>query len=185
MRFCIAIIALSVGLVSCGERPTPKPEGYFRIALPDTSYDTLRTSCPYQFQVNEVARWRPKDSCWGDLIYPGLHATFQFTYKSVQRHKIDTLLNEAHTMAYEHTVRASAIEENLVYDDSARVFGLIYRLKGNAATPLQFFITDSTQHFLRGALYYYASPNADSLRPVNRFMEKELHHMLETFRWKS
>ena len=185
MKPWIPAAALTLLMLSSADKPTPKPKGYFRIALPDKSYDTLQTRCPYQFEVNEVSRWHPKENCWGDLRYPGLRATFQFTYKSVQRHKIDTLLNEAHSMAYEHTVRASAIEEDLIYDDSAEVYGLIYRLKGAAATPFQFFLTDSSQHFLRGALYYYASPNADSLRPVNRFMEEELEHMVETFKWKN
>ncbi|MGZ5253868.1 MAG: hypothetical protein ACXWV4_05830 [Flavitalea sp.] len=46
-------------------------------------------------------------------------------------------------------------------------------------------MTDTTNHFIRGALYFDASPNADSLSVVNRFLEEDMKHLINTFRWKN
>ena len=179
------VLLTAVLALACSQNPTPKPTGYFRLQLPDHQYDTLKVNCPFRFEKNVITRWKSRENyCWGDLKYPSLNASLQFTYKPVNNN-LDTLLKEAHELAYEHTVRASGIKENLIYNEQENVYGIMYRLTGNAASSLQFFVTDSSNHYLRAALYYYASPNADSLRPVNQYMEKEIKHMMNTFRWKN
>ena len=55
---------------------------------------------------------------------------------------------------------------------------------GYAATSKQFFVTDTGKHFLRGALYFNATPNADSLQPVQDFLQQDIQHLLQTFKWK-
>lgn len=172
-------------IVACKPDPVPKPEGYFRIALPEQKYDTLKTDCPYRFEINENARWQSLDSCWGDLRYPSLKATIQFTYKTVNDTNLPKLLGDAHELAYKHTVRAEGIQENLIYDPQGDVYGLFYKIKGEAATSSQFFVTDSSEHFLRGVLYFYAIPNRDSLAPVDKYMDQEILHLLNTLQWQN
>lgn len=186
MAIAFALVALTALIaLGCNQTPTPKPRGYFRLDLPEHDYDTLEADCPFRFEKNVFTRWESRNNpCWGDLKYPPLNASLQFTYKPVNNN-LDTLLKEAHELAYEHTVRASGIDENLIYDEQENVYGVMYRLTGNAASSVQFFVTDSSSHYLRAALYYYASPNADSLRPVNDYMEEEIEHMINTFRWKN
>lgn len=186
MAIAFALVALTALIaLGCNQTPTPKPRGYFRLDLPEHDYDTLEVDCPFRFEKNVFTRWESRNNpCWGDLKYPPLNASLQFTYKPVNNN-LDTLLKEAHELAYEHTVRASGIDENLIYDEQENVYGVMYRLTGNAASSVQFFVTDSSNHYLRAALYYYASPNADSLRPVNDYMEEEIEHMINTFRWKN
>lgn len=170
-------------LAACESEYTPKPFGYFRIETPEAAYQTFDEACNYQFEYNKVAKLREKGACWYDIRYPQLKATLQLTYREVSPENLDTLLQEGHNLAYKHTVKADGIEEKLFLNDEERVYGLLYKLKGDAASSLQFFMTDSTDHFLRGVLYYYASPNADSLRPVNQFMEQELVHLIESLEW--
>lgn len=181
------LIMLSLFLVfACAnENSVPKPNGYFRIALPEQVYDSLQVNCPYAFSINKNARWIAKENCWGDIHYPKLNATVQLTYKEVNDTNLNKLLSEAHRLAYEHSVRADGIEENLIYDEKERTFGLFYNIKGDAATNAQFFVTDSTNHFLRGVLYFYAVPNADSLQPVNKFMNEEILHLVNTLKWRN
>jgi len=180
LLFLAALLAFA-----CKNDYTPKPKGYFRIELPEKEYQSLETDCPFSFEYNKVAQWLPKKNCWGNLKYPNLRATVQMTYKAVNDSNINRLIADGHRLAYEHTVKAAGIEENLIYDDSARVYGLMYRLQGDAATSTQFFVTDSSRHFLRGVVYFYAIPNADSLRPVNDFMADEVLHLVNTLEWQN
>jgi gliding motility-associated lipoprotein GldD len=106
------------------------------------------------------------------------------SYQEIGKNKFDSLVNDAFTMSYkQHTYKASAIQPQ-EFNTPNGSSGVYFTLKGNAATSNQFFITDSTRHFLRGALYFAATPNADSLQPVNEFLKKDLWHLLNTLRWR-
>lgn len=170
--------------VACNDEFTPKPMGYFRIDLPAKEYQQLDTNCPFTFEYNQTANYIQKQNCWADIKYPKIRATVQLTYREVNDTNLRFLIDEGHRLAYEHTVRAAGIDENLIYDDTAKVFGLLYRLEGEAATTTQFFVTDSAQHFLRGVVYFYAAPNADSLQPVSDFMAEEMQHLVNTLKWQ-
>lgn len=102
---------------------------------------------------------------------------------------IDTNLSvyveECRRFVVEHEIKASAINEQQVMNTKDRIFGTIYDIEGNAASNMQFYLTDSTSHFVRGALYFYAVPNKDSLQPVVNFVKEDIKHLIETFRWKS
>lgn len=179
----LAIWALTIA--SCDDNYTPKPKGYYRIATPTKDYQAFASPCAYSFAVNKAAKVIDKNNCWYDIKYPSLRATLQLTYKEVNQTNLDTLLAEGHNLAYKHTVKADGIEEKLYLNEEEKVYGILYQLRGNAATSLQFFVTDSSQHFLRGVLYYYASPNADSLQPVNDFMLGEMQYLMETLQWQN
>jgi gliding motility-associated lipoprotein GldD len=179
-------IALGL-LFSCSPEAEPKPYGYFRIGTPEPHHVTLETDCPYSFQISEAAQWTPhkEDSCWGDVYYPTLKARLQLTYKTfADANARDQLLKEAQDLAFKHTVVADGIRERSYENNEQKVYGIVYQMLGNAASNTQFYLTDSTGHFIRGALYFYSQPNADSLRPVNQFMMDEITHLIETFSWK-
>jgi len=65
------------------------------------------------------------------------------------------------------------------------ISGVFFKVGGNAATAKQFFLSDTTKNFIRGALYFDVTPNADSLRPVQDFIQVDMDHMINTFRWKN
>lgn len=186
----VTTLLISALASSCGNDATPRPVGYMRIELPDTQYAPLKmvseSECPYSFEINTESHWENSNDgeCWGNVVYPSIDAQVQFTYKSIDGN-LEELLNEAHSLAYKHTVRADGIREKMIDNRETDVHGLMYRMRGEAATTTQFFLTDSTDHFLRGVVYFYASPNADSLRPVDNFMANEVEHMISTTRWKN
>lgn len=183
-KYSVLIVLLAI--VSCGEGEfTPKPRGYFRINLPAKEYSALNRSLPYNFELNKEAQWISKPYNWGDVYYPKLKARLQITYKPVTEQNLEKLLNDSRSLAYEHTVKADGIGERVYSNAEQKVHGILYSLEGDAATSTQFFVTDSTDHFLRGVLYFYASPNADSLRPVNKFMMDETIHLIETLQWQN
>ncbi|MDZ7848519.1 MAG: gliding motility lipoprotein GldD [Owenweeksia sp.] len=150
-------------IAACGsesEDYTPKPRGYFRIQLPARQYQHLKVDCPYTFEYNKEATWQQdRRPCWGDLYYPKLKARLELTYKKVTPENLETLLKDGHELAYKHTVKAAGIQEKLFTDTLSDVHGILYSIAGEAATNTQFYMTDSTDHFLRGVLYFYAEPN--------------------------
>jgi gliding motility-associated lipoprotein GldD len=74
----------------------------------------------------------------------------------------------------------------MIRDDERRIYGVLYEIKGaEAASTLQFYVTDSLSHFLRGALYFNVSPNNDSLAPVIDFIEEDIRHMIGTLNWEN
>jgi len=181
LKYLLLILVFSSG---CDSDYSPKPFGYFRIDTPAKEYQKLSEDCPYSFEYNKSAKLKTKNNCWFDIRYPELKATLQLTYREVTDDNLESLLRDGHDLAYNHTVKADGIEEKLFQNDQNRVYGLMYHLKGDVATSLQFYMTDSTEHFLRGVLYYYATPNADSLQPANEFMKGELAHLIETLKWE-
>ncbi len=171
---------------SCEDDYQPKPHGYFRIGLPENEYVSLESNCPYTFEINTAANWKEKKECWGDVRYPNLKATIQLTYKDVSDPKnLSAVLKESQDLAYKHSVAAQGIGEKLYTNPTDQVYGILYQMQGNAASTAQFYVTDSTHHFLRGVLYFYSAPNADSLKPVNEFMYSEMVHLIESLKWKN
>lgn len=175
-------------LLGCSDEPIPKPKGYFRIALLEKEYATYESPCGFRMEVPKYALLRnlpgaAGDSCWFNLIVPGHKATIHFTHHFV-RGNLDRFLNDAYSFAYKHDVKANAINKTRVRIDSTRVHGLIYDLKGNTATNLQFYLTDSSRHFLRGALYFHHTPNMDSIGPVLQWLRQDVIHLSETLKWE-
>ncbi|HOY48291.1 MAG TPA: gliding motility lipoprotein GldD [Flavobacteriales bacterium] len=184
------ILLLSLGLISCGEEEVtmPRPRGYYRIDLPEKSYQTFESACPYSFEypkyaVMQLDSNRKGERCWANLVIPKLHATVHISYKDVKNDG-GRFIEDSRNLAYKHAAKASQIEEFLIRYPEKKVYGIIYEIGGNAASSIQFHVTDSTSHFLRGSLYFYAAPNADSLAPVLSFVRKDIDHLIETLAWK-
>lgn len=178
-------IAIASLAMSCdNDPPTPKPQGYFRIGVPTLEYSALDLGLPYGFEINQSALWEPnpRNPLWGDVYYKGLRSRIQLTYKPVANN-LDTLMMESQKLAFKHTVKASGMGEQQFSNPESRVYGMLYQINGNAASPLQFYITDSTNHFLRGAVYFFSTPNADSLAPAVDFMREDVIHLIETAHW--
>ena len=184
----IFVLFLFILLSSCQEKYTPKPYGYFRIDFPEKQWCTLPDTLPYHFQMSTQARLeadRDKDAepGWVNLFYPCYNAKIHLSYKPITA---DTsffhFIEDCHRMAYTHTIKAESINEKYFQKDN--LFGLIYYIEGNTASSTQFFVTDSTRHFLRGALYFNQHPDKDSLAPVINYLREDIIKLIETTQFK-
>ena len=182
------IIIFSLFIISCGDDYTPKPRGYFRITLPQKSYQTYNTDCPFTFDYPKYAQAKTdKDAntepCWLNIEYPQFKGKLHLSYKQVKGNPND-FFEDSRNLAYKHTVKADAINENLINKVTDNVYGMLYQVEGNAASSMQFFLTDSTNHFVRGALYFMVPPDNDSLGPVIEFVQQDIYKMIDSFEWK-
>lgn len=186
-------LALIVFVSSCNSDYTPRPTGYFRIDFPEHSYQLFdEPGYPYAFEYPVYARVvkdtsffedTPENPYWINIEFPGFDGKIYVSYKAV-RNNFDRLIDDAFKMVYtQHTMKASGINDSLMTTPND-ISGIFFRLSGNTATAHQFFLTDSTRHFLRGALYFDATPNADSLGVVHDFLQKDMNHLIQTLRWK-
>jgi gliding motility-associated lipoprotein GldD len=171
----------------CRKHFTPKPRGYFRIDLPEKQYRMYRSDCPFSFEFPVYASVVPdkdKDAepCWLNIQFEQLHATIHLSYKQIRKN-LPELTEDARSFVYKHTIKADAIGETQLTYPERKVYGILYDIEGNAASSVQFFLTDSTRHFIRGALYFSTTPNADSLGPVIRFIREDIIHLTSTFQW--
>lgn len=189
MRISLSFfVALVLVFSSCEEEnPVPKPKGYFRIKLPEKSYIKFDRICAYNFETPVYSRIDTtpgiKEPCWINIHYPLFDATLHLSYKPVNNN-LPNYLEDARSLTYKHTAKANDIEEILIKNPEQKVYGLVYDVKGNAASSVQFFVTDSTQHFLRGALYFNNVPNYDSIQPVLEFLHKDVERFIQTLEWK-
>lgn len=171
---------------------TPKPRGYFRIEFPDKAYQPYPDSmgCPFTFRVPVYAQLIADTSesghpCWSDLAFPRFNARIHFSYMPVNSEEmLYQLVEDSRDLAFKHTIKATAIDEQLIVDPERDVYGIVYAIRGNTASSLQFFLTDSTRHYLRGALYFHEEPRIDSIRPVLEFIREDIDTLLSTFRWR-
>ncbi len=184
----IVFSAAIIILTGCGSDPIPKPRGYFRIDLPEKQYVTVDSIRPYKFSCPVYGKIAPDRSkgaerYWINVEFPGYKAKIHISYKEVNKN-LESLLEDSRKLVYKHTVKADAINEKSYSDPVKKVYGILYDIKGNAASPYQFYMTDSTRHFLRGALYFNVQPNKDSLAPVIDFFKQDIIHLIETLEWK-
>lgn len=187
------LILTCVSLVSCSsdddETIAPKPRSYFRLSFPEKKYVTYDSVCPFTFEMPVYSRI-DKDKnfgaepCWLNLDFPTFNGTLHLSYKAVNGN-IKDYLEDTYTLVSKHQIKAAGIEEQRISRDSSKVYGLIYEIKGNAASSIQFFLTDSTHHFIRGALYFNAIPNTDSIAPVLEFIKEDIHKIISTLQWKN
>jgi gliding motility-associated lipoprotein GldD len=186
------ILTLVIGMVvtfSCQQHYAPKPRGYFRIDFPEKKYQQFDTAFPYAFAYPVYANIQndplsPEEKYWINIHYLPFEATLHLSHKQVEGNLVD-YLEDAHKMVTKHIPKADAIYDSLVTNREKAIFGLVYELEGSgAASPYQFFLTDSVSNFVRGALYFNTVPNNDSLEPVIRFLKEDIEYMINTFEWK-
>ena len=184
MKRIIVLLFFTAFLFSCGSETLPKPKPYLKLQYLPSSYKKLNTDCPYNFEISNQTIVDLKDNCWMTLKYPNLKASIHITYRKVDNN-LDEILKEVERLTYEHTLKADAIPDALPYENfDKRVFGKLYNVEGNVASNIQFRATDSVNHVLSGALYFYAKPNYDSIVPAIKYLEKDMMHLIETIEWK-
>ena len=191
----LLIIFAIIILSGCREAVVPKPKGFFRIDLPAREYTLfngnisnkviLPVSFEYPVYGNIILNNNYKsEPGWFNIDFPSYKAKIYLTYKDLKS-DLDTLLEETYRLNIKnHITKADAINEMVISIPDNHVYGILYDLKGNTATAVQFFITDSINHFLRGSLYFESEPDPDSLAPVINFFREDILHMIETTKWK-
>jgi len=185
----LLVVLMVVCLASCmDDNYTPKRKGYFRITFPERKYTTYTSDCPFTFDYPTYSQVVKDDEpgaepCWLNIVYPQFKGKIYLSYKVINNN-LNQYLEESRSFAVKHEVKASAINESEVVNRKEHVYGLIYDIQGNAASNIQFYLTDSTKNFIRGALYFYSIPNKDSLEPVLQFIKKDVYEMVQSFRWK-
>ena len=177
------LILVGILLLSCQENYTPKPRGFFKISFPEKKFQQYTQSCPFTFQFPTYSKIQNLEkNCFFNLKFTDFNATLHLSYFPI----FDNLYEhteESRTLAYKHSIKANAISEQPFIDKKNKVFGLVYDYEGTTATALQFYLTDSTTHFFRGALYFNTEVN-DSILPVYNFLQEDIKYLIESFRWK-
>jgi len=193
-RFSLVLIPIIYLLtMSCNSNYVAKPRGYFKINFPEKKYQVFdKPGYPYTFEYPVYATVL-KDSVffgeatenpwWINIDFPQFQGRMYISYKEIGRNKFDTLLNDAFKMTSKHSTKAVSIDDSLIATPNG-VHGLFFNVGGDVATANQFFLSDTTKHFLRGALYFNTTPNADSLGIVNSFLVEDVRHLINTFKWR-
>lgn len=190
----VFLLLFAVILFSCNSSYTYKKKGYFAIAFPEKKYQAFdQPGYPYKFEYPVYANVTKDTSFFGEatenpwwinIDIPRFGGRIYISYKNVGKANFDSLVNDGYKMAYkQHTDVATSINDSAMKTPN-NVEGIYFTLGGNTATANQFFLTDSTRHFLRGALYFDATPNEDSLAIVNEFLRTDLQHLINTLEWK-
>lgn len=185
--FCQMLRYYFLGLLllsSCQQDTIPKPKGELRLEYPDAKYKTFHSNCSFSFEHSEFSKInQAKQICWYNLTYPEMKANVFITYFPI-KNDFKLHVKEVEKMVYEHTIKASAIETKSFSYPEKKVFGNFYELKGQSASNIQIYITDSTKHFVTANLYFKTRPKPDSLQPAIDYIKKDLVHLVETFNWK-
>ena len=170
-------------LASCSQSYTPKPKGFIKLDLPDKRYTKVITDCNFSFElpVYSILR-RVNSTCFYNLNFPAQNAVLHITYYPLNGNLVDHI-EKSRRLAYKHEIMADAIFESVYSNNNDKVYGLLYNYNGVTATSTQFYLTDSTNHFFRAALYFN-SEVTDSLLPINNFLKGDVKHIIETFRWE-
>lgn len=179
---CFFFVVLLL-VTSCKDEVLPKPSSQLRLDYPIAEYVSFGNHCPFEFEMNENAIITEDKNCGFTIEYPKMKATIYLTYKTVNNN-IDALLRDAQKLTYEHVIKADDITEQPFRNNDNNVFGMFYKVNGNAATNAQFYATDSIKHFVTGSVYFYAKPNFDSIMPAADYIKNDMQRLMETVKWK-
>ncbi|MCC3155658.1 gliding motility lipoprotein GldD [Hymenobacter sp. 15J16-1T3B] len=192
LRSCCALLVAGLLLTSCSSAPdfTPKPKGYNRIDLPPHAYQLLAPGHPYRFEYSTSARILRDSSYlaqphWINVNYPKLHANVQITYTDIHGNPklFNKMLEDARKLTGKHQIKATAIEENTIKTPDGKKVA-VFELSGDVPSQFQFYTTDSTKHFFRGALYFRTAVANDSLQPVIDYVKQDIVHLVNTLKYQ-
>lgn len=186
----LTLLSAIIFFISCDNKQyQPKPRAYFRIDLPEKQYVPLDSMRYYSFEYPIQCLitpdfYSPEEKDWINIEYPANKATIHISYKAVNDN-LDVYLEDSYSMMSKHISRAMGIRDSLIVNHERDVYGLIYFLEGEGvASSIQFYLTDSTNHFMRGSLYFNVRTNNDSLAPVIDYITDDIRHLIETTQWK-
>jgi gliding motility-associated lipoprotein GldD len=184
-NFSKFILVLLGGMLfsGCKDDVIPKPAAYLRLDYPVAKYADFENDCPFTFEMNADAIIKGGKDCGFTITYPKMKATIYLNYQPVNN-DIKALLKDAQTLTYKHVIKADDILEQPYLNPSKKVYGMFYQVDGNAATNSQFYVTDSTKHFVQGSVYFYAKPNFDSIMPAASYIKNDMQRLMETLKWK-
>ncbi|TVZ52852.1 gliding motility lipoprotein GldD [Dokdonia sp. Hel_I_53] len=168
---------------ACGGDTLPKPKSQLSLSYPAPTYKRVITECTYSFDKNDLSNLYLKNNCAATIEYPSLDGSIFLTYRKVEDN-INALLSDAQKLTYEHVRKADDIIEEKYINEKQNAYGMFYDVKGNAASQSQFYITDSTNHFLTGSIYFNTKPNYDSIYPAAVYLKNDIRHLMETIEWK-
>lgn len=181
MRKFLIILIL---IYSCDSDTLPKPNGYLNLSYPQKTYQNFTLEKPYQFEISNQSVVVNQPNEWLKITYPKLKASLDITYRPI-KNNLQEILIEAEKLVFKHTIKADEILTKDYKNEGQKVFGSLYSINGNAASNLQFHVTDSLNHFLKGSLYFYAKPNYDSILPAVAYIRDDVLHIMETLKWKN
>ncbi len=210
---CLLPVACCFFIAACNSPYVSKKRGYYNIELPKREYQKFeQEGFPYSFEYPIYAQivkdstffdTNPENPYWINIDFPQFHSRVFLSYKiiggkalykvkqpdgsyrdSLGTNVFDKMVNDAFTLTNKNNVVSNSISDSLIHTPNG-ISGVFFKVGGNAATSKQFFLSDTTRNFIRGALYFDVTPNADSLQPVQDFLQADMDHLINTFRWKS
>ncbi|MBE8722942.1 gliding motility lipoprotein GldD [Sphingobacterium pedocola] len=191
MRISVASLFVALVFIGCQQTTyTPKPRGFFKVDFPERAYIEARTGCPFYIEIPAYSILGKDPSqntqdCWKNLDFPQFNARLHLSYYRISASApFDYLTEDARTFVFKHTSKATSIDQKRIQDPHRQIYGVEYAIRGNTASNYQFYISDSTTHYLRGALYFNEKPHLDSIQPVLDFLKEDIRHIISTIRWK-
>jgi len=179
----IYLTIIGLFIISCKDDVLPKPKAQLRLEYNTPEYSLTNSNCPYQFEYSTESLTKTNIKCWMDIEYPKLNASINLTYRPVENN-LKELFLESEKLTFNHAIKADGITSVPYINRAEQKYGAIYEVTGNAASPLQFHITDSLNNFITGAVYFNVQPNYDSIIPAIKYLHKDIIHMMETLEWK-
>lgn len=180
------LLLIIIFMCSCSDSTQPKPSGFLSLKYKEASYEKVDLDCPFSFEKNQLSTLKKSNAekpCWFTLEYPRMKAKVYLTYYPV-KDNLRALLIDAQKLPEKHTIKADLIEASIYQNEDKNTFGNFYEIEGDAASQAQFYLTDSTSHFLTGSLYFEVKPNYDSILPAANYLKKDMRHLIETLEWK-
>lgn len=187
MRLILAFLVIVFLCISCKNEPQPKPKAFLALEYPEAEYKKVDIGCPYTFEINtqaEISPSRNRVPCWINLDYEEMKGSIFITYQPV-KNNLDSLLADAQKLPLQHTIKADVIEGDIYTNDFHKTYGMFYEVDGDAASQAQFYLTDSTDHFLTGSVYFQSLPNFDSIVPAAEYLKTDMRHLMESLQWNN
>lgn len=182
--YALLLLLVSIIICNCTVRSDKRQQAYLPL-MPQAVYSLSPDSLPFRFEVSDQASFSSRKTKKGeyfcDVDYPALQAHLYCTWHEITPERFSQMAEESHKLAYQHSLMAETIQEKMYVNDSLKVYGILYDIAGNVATPVQVGLTDSVSFFFNASLYFNTTSTSDSIAPVLEYVRKDIRRMMETF----
>ena len=186
------IFVIFIVLFGCENYFLPKQSAYLRLDYPKPEYKLIDDKdFPFFFEANtilsEISDIDINPASIDFIInYNQLNAQINFQYKNVNSNeKLNAYILDLKSTIETHSMMANSVKIKDYSLKEKNIFGRIFDLSGNVASPYQFYLTDSINNIISGLVYFNIKPNYDSILPAINYIENDIIHLIESFDWKN
>ncbi|MAU30909.1 MAG: hypothetical protein CMC36_03250 [Flavobacteriaceae bacterium] len=185
-KIIISLFFFTLITFSCNEPNLPKQNGFLRIEFKEPYY-TIHEEIDNPFNFYYNSNYTYIDHIGSDQFlfdYKDLNLSLNLSFYSIKtKLDLEKKSRDFSLILDTHIKKSNGIVLREYDNDVNRMFGKLYEMKGDVASPIQFYLTDSVSNFISGSVNLKFKSNYDSIYPSIQYVKNDILVLFESINW--